>query len=314
MTHNEYPSSDPLGYLLDLDEAIAQHDDSVDSAAQIVNAYGRCQVFGIELAEETARLVQLHIPAVQDRIQTVLGEFVQNARMLGQNWLAEQDPWEADEIVRRIVNLRTDVLGWELIFGNAIQANIDAFDAALRTHQDIIKTSLETNWFQNLREMIRPDLLQRAWWLDSTPLPVADLLSDLPSPEFYVEVRRVQYAKSKLPEPIYSPALAADVASQTAAPRPTTLRWSAPDGSGEATFNIPAQPSTAQMAEIRPLKLWKDGEPVSNIPLRFSNLSGITNAQGQFLVTLADLRSNWDGRLFVGSPEIQWILHIPDAE
>lgn len=158
-------SSDPLGYLLDLDEAITQHG---DSTMQIVNAYGRCQVFGVELPEETARLVKLHIPVVQDRIQALLVEFTQNARMLGRNWLAEQNSCKADVIVRRILDLRMDVLGWELIFGNAIQANIDAFDAALSTHQDIIKTSLETNWFQNLREMIRPDLLQRAWWLDST--------------------------------------------------------------------------------------------------------------------------------------------------
>ena len=308
-TATELPD-DPLGYRLDLQDSLESPTPAAPNPVPAALALARCTVSGVTLPDDLRQRAMLLLSAAVPTLRGELSEWAESARTLGVRWTDADDPWEADELVRTLIELRTDALGLERVVGEPLSAAVREFDAALKDEEGLLATVVGSNWFANLRQSLATELLAEAWWL----YPVAEPVEDLPPPEYFAVVRRVRRAKSAFPALVETPALAADVADTAAAPLPTTLRWKSPDDRYEARLNLPAVSSQADETVPRPLKLIAAGAAVAGLLVRLGGVSQTSDTNGRIPLTLAELRPNWDGRLFVGTPEVEWPLAVDDEE
>jgi hypothetical protein len=206
-----------------------------------------------------------------------------------------------------LIERRVTAHGLEAIAPDVFGDAVEEFDATLRDQSELIGSASGSPWFENLRLDLPPDTVADSWWLNPTPDT-----PELPPAEYLAVVRRVAFAKSLLRVPTEASALAAAIETGEPTPPPTSIRWKSPDGRGEARLNFPATPTNGDEVVPRPLKLYFDGQPLASTPVRLGNVTGTTAANGLLLLSLADLRPNWDGRLFVGIPEVEWPIVLSD--
>ncbi|OWK41129.1 hypothetical protein [Fimbriiglobus ruber] len=320
---------DPLGYRLDLADALEQSDGSEVDAARIVVAYARCVVFGATPSPETAARAAGQRAAALPEVVRQIEKWAASARSLGSRWVAADDPWEADELAQAMLEVRTDAWGIELVFGGgseggsvpaAIRGAITAFDEALRVQDDILGTIAQTNWFKNYRATVRPDLVSSAWWLGPNAFAVADaekqVVPSLPPAEYWAVVRSVATWRTRFPRLVEPGLLAADVVPAAATPAIWTAQWRSPDGRHVARLTLPATTTSEDDKVPQPLAFRRadDSSPATELNdrvIRLGIVERAIDAQGRVQVTLAEFRERCDGRLFVGDPAEEWRLDIP---
>ena len=295
-------TDDPRAYRLDLADALAG-----GSAAAVAVALARCHTAGVSVPDEVRLRANSLLPSAVLAVVEEVNRWAGAARALNSRWVAADDPWEADELVRTLVELRTDAEGLLAVLGEELRPAVSGFDQALKAEEGLVSTLAGTPWLEGYRRAM-PGVATE-WWLNPTAEP-----PELPTAGFHASVRRVTWAKAVFPAFVDAPALAADVADESAPAIPTAVQWYSPDGRDEATLRLPITSGPAAEAEPRPLKLTTGGSPAAGVPIRLGNVSRTTDANGRVMLTLAELRPNWDGRLFVGTPEVELTLRTGDTE
>lgn len=293
-------TDDPRGHRFDLAEALEG-----GSSAAVALALARCRTAGVSVPDDLRQRANPLLPSAIPAVFAEIGRWAAAARSLGRRWSETDDPWEADELVRTLVELRTDAEGLLAVLGEELRPAVAAFDQELKAEEGLVSTLAVGGWLEGYRQAV-PGV--SGWWLNPTAEP-----PELPTAGFLAVTREVAAAKRLLPQPA-GKQLAGDDSDARPEPRVVTFRWRSPDGRGEARLNLPDTPSTAAESVRRPLTLFRDGLPLTGTVVRLGGVSGTTGADGRVTVTLAELRANWDGRLFVGTPPERWPLEVPPTE
>jgi hypothetical protein len=291
-------TSDPDGYRLDLQDALA-----TGQAANIVYAYARCLIHGSSLDSDLKAQAETHIPNALPQIKAELKKWIETAQSLGERWDDTDEIEEADHLLEGMIELRTDAEGLEKAIGEPIRELVNQFDRELLVHKELLETLEGTNWYTNYCESIPLEISRQLWWLNLTdePKPVGELFDA----EFKDMVARVQYARKMFPTVVGM--LAADV-SDKADFQVRKLVWRSPDQLGEARFNLPPQTTAEEEKELRPVQIFFEKKPKAQVLVQLGPYQEQTDERGRIWVTLEKLRPTWNGRLYVGTPQIEWIL------
>ncbi|MCX7667006.1 MAG: hypothetical protein N2112_15845 [Gemmataceae bacterium] len=289
---------DPYGYRLDLQDALA-----TSKAAKIVYAYARCLIHGSSLDSDLKAQAEGHIPNALPQIKAELKKWIEAARLLGERWDDADEIEEADHLLEGMIELRTDAEGLEKAIGEPIRELVNQFDRELLVHKELLETLVGTNWYTNYCESIPVEISQPLWWLNLTdePKPVGELFDA----EFKDMVARVQYARKMFPSVVGM--LAADV-SDEADFQVRKLVWRSPDQLGEARFNLPPKTTAEEEKALRPVQIFFDKKPKAHVLVQLGPYQEQTDERGRIWVTLEKLRPTWNGRLYVGTPQVEWIL------
>lgn len=289
---------DPYGYRLDLQDALA-----TGKAAKIVYAYARCLIHGSSLDSDLKAQAETHIPNALPQIKAELKKWIETAQSLGERWDDTDEIEEADHLLEGMIELRTDAEGLEKAIGEPIRELVNQFDRELLVHKELLETLEGTNWYTNYCESIPLEISRQLWWLNLTdePKPVGELFDA----EFKDMVARVQYARKMFPTVVGM--LAADV-SDKADFQVRKLVWRSPDQLGEARFNLPPQTTAEEEKELRPVQIFFEKKPKAHVLVQLGPYQEQTDERGRIWVTLEKLRPTWNGRLYVGTPQIEWIL------
>lgn len=290
---------DPYGYWLDLQDALA-----TGKAPNIVYAYARCLMHGSLLDPDLKAQAEAHIPNALPQIKAELKKWIEAAQSLGERWDDADEIEEADHLLEGMIELRTDAEGLEKAIGEPIRELVNQFDRELLVHKELLATVVETNWFVNYRESIPVEISQRLWWLN---LEESKSVGELFDTEFKDMVARVQYARKMFPSVVGM--LAADV-SDEADFQVRSLVWRSLDQSGEARFHLPLKTTAEEEKVFRPIQIFFEKKPMAHVLVQLGPYQEYTDERGRIWVTLEKLRPTWNGRLYVGSPKVEWILEL----
>jgi hypothetical protein len=293
------PSDDPRGYRLDLADALAG-----GSAAAVAFALARCLTAGVSVPDDLRRKADEVPPSAMSAVVAEIGRWTEAARSLGRRWDAADDPWEADELVRTLVELRTDAEGLRAVLGDGVRVAVEAFDDALKAEEGLVSTLVGTPWLEGYRKSV-PNVAA-GWWLNPRAEP-----PELPPAGFYAIVERVRAWKAG--EPAVEAPLAADTDTATAPPRLRSFEWRSAAGRYFAQLDV----LTCTTAEHRrtakyPLVFKRTAggraTELAGTLVRLGRVSGVMDPNGELTATLDDWWADSDGRLYVGEPLDEWPL------
>lgn len=295
MTPSPQPD-DPRGFRLDLADALES-----GSAPAMAIALARCHTAGVSVPEELSRRAMADLSVAVPSVVEEVNRWTKAARTLGSRWDATDDPWEADELVRTLVELRTDAEGLLAVLGDGVRSAVTVFDQALKAEAGLVSTLAGTGWLEGYRQAV-PGVM--GWWLnppDTTP--------ELPPAGFLATVERVRAWKAG--EPSVEAPLAAD--TPTSSPILQSFEWHSPDGQFVARLDVLARTSAEhRRTALYPLvfKRTAGGGAVelAGTPVRLGRVSGVMDTNGELAATVADWWADSDGRLFIGDPATEWLL------
>ncbi len=291
------PQTDDLrGYRLDLADAL-----DGGAAAAVAVALARCHAAGLEVSDDMRQRATALLPSAIPAVLAEVNRWTEAARTLNGRWVAVDDPWEADELVRTLVELRTDAEGLLAVLGEELRTAVTQFDATLKAEEGLVSTLAGTPWLEGYRQSM-PGV--SGWWLNPTAQP-----PELPPAGFQAVVERVRAWKA------WEPTVEAPLAADTPAPPPAlrSFEWHSPGGRYVARLDVLAS-TTAEHRRMEPYPLvfkrtaGGRAAELAGTPVRLGRVSGTVNPKGEVAATIADWWAESDGRLHVGAPPTEWPL------
>lgn len=326
---------DPTGYREDLKHAISRlenvqrspTDERVGEAARdVLFALGRCLIYGVEPGMDVKNVVNEEVSVqAQHALCPIIGSWIASAESLAERW---DQTWVEDEafhLCQSMLELHLDTWGFELALAHLqvtlrpeTRHAIGRFDRALRENRLILSTVADSTWWLETRDSIVGALRERVpWWLneslvESNLAVMEEAYRFSPSSEQWSVIRAKHLWNSAAPE--VQRTLAAEV---EAAPRTNVsiVRWRSPDLELVAQLMIPRRLTEQELQLERTLFVANSAddtlaEKMNGIPFRLGAYSGTFDALGCAKIRLSDIGENYDGRLLVGQPLVDWRIEI----
>ncbi len=315
-------AAETFGFTADLDRAAAATDlratdpSAVTLAALgLVTAWGYCRRTAGTPPPLADFLSPDQLRSAHDLFARQLARWTVTAESFADDWYDCGVPSDADDLCEEVLGRRTDVWAAEAAFAEAgMPVDATAFDAALREHEGVLATVVGFNWYENhvepFRAAMRPSDLP--WWLSDHLARVAaetDRRTDatLPPPEYFATVRRVRAWKAA--EPAGVGIMAASMKPKGAQAR--QFVWQSPDGRTMASLDVVVRLTDEEKRTV-PFPLIFELAPgvsaveLAGTPIRLGTVRGIIDANAEVSATVAAWWAESDGRLFVGSAEVEW--------
>ncbi len=314
------------------------------AAYELARALGYCRLFGVKPGDALDRT----LPPPMARAGGValverLAGWTADARNLGSRWDETEDPAEAESLCADLLEARMDAwAAWAAIdeahgdlqeeggddpdlvatVDRALDA-LEAFDATLLAHVDLLATVCDTPLLENWRELLAPAFRDPwPWWLDgrleaAARRSVAKFAATLPGPEVWARIRAAAirgagHPTAQLPPLDAGTGVLAAARTPERGPLPGgELAWASPDGRFRAELILPECSSDAEEVRPRPLSFTRmeDEAPAEELvgqPVRVGLIITAVGAGARAVVTLAGLRAGETIDLRVGEPPDLW--------
>ncbi|VTR99260.1 hypothetical protein [Tuwongella immobilis] len=296
---NQEASDDPWGYRLDLIDAVAGESDST-----IILAWARCIAAGVSIDADLRLKAQASLPQALAQLRDEMQAWVEAAKELDADWQQADDLWHAADMVKSIVELRCDAEGLAQLYGDAIRAEVAAFDSALRGVSDLLGTIDGSPWVDAWRRSMAA-LGVDAWWLSVPPVEV-----EMPEMRYAEILRKID--AWKLSEPAIPGLMAAATPSQHRIHR---FVWESPDQQFRAELEVAAEVAEVDRNQSLFSLVFVDSEGIPTPALdgqsmRLGMLNRTISVDGEIRATIQDFWQHSDGRLFVN--DVEWrMIHAP---
>ena len=159
-------NKDPFGYIADLRDVLL-----ANSPVPIIKALARCEVY-CDIPYDMRKLAEHHLDDAIPEIREEFRQAIESAKTLGKRYDETENPHDANDLIRVLIEFRTEALGLEMVGPIFFQELAHEFDFELRKHKELLASVSDELWYYNLRNDMDEMTREGCWWLNLDISPV----------------------------------------------------------------------------------------------------------------------------------------------